>query len=206
MCVVTMSASPARLKFLLTLLVATAASGAPTSLINSALPINLDAQSSDFDYRNNLLLFRHVKISQGDTSVQADEATATGLRTGGHDVSISAGSIVVTGTGLGLPGASKPLMDPDNALRILRDMPVHKLKIDQSFVRDMATNPRDASIVGAIVALTRSLALQSVAEGIETQAQSDMLRDAGCMAGQGFLFQRPVPASEFGRIGGSRPA
>jgi predicted signal transduction protein with EAL and GGDEF domain len=88
-----------------------------------------------------------------------------------------------------------------SSLRILRDLPVHKLKIDQSFVRDMATNPRDALIVGAIIALTRSLGLQSVAEGVETQAQSEMLRDAGCMAGQGFLFQPPVPAAEFGRIG-----
>ena len=75
-----MSASPGRLTLLLALLVSAAVGGATTPLINSALPIDLDAQSSDFDYRNNLLLFRHVRISQGDTSVQADEATATGLK------------------------------------------------------------------------------------------------------------------------------
>jgi len=80
MCVVTMSANPSRLALVLALLGTTAICGAATTLINSALPINLDAQSSDFDYRNNLLLFRHVKISQGDTSVEADEATATGLK------------------------------------------------------------------------------------------------------------------------------
>ncbi len=65
---------------MLALLGSSVVCAAPTTLINSSLPINLDAQSSDFDYRNNLLLFRHVKISQGETSVESDEATATGLK------------------------------------------------------------------------------------------------------------------------------
>ncbi len=52
---------------------------ATTPLIDKSLPINLDAQSSDFDYRNNLLRFHHVRISQGATAVESDEATATGL-------------------------------------------------------------------------------------------------------------------------------
>ena len=83
------------------------------------------------------------------------------------------------------------------SLRYLRDLPVRKLKIDQVFVRDIATDQRDARLVGAIVAMARSLDLAVVAEGVETEAQCLALQAAGCAIGQGHLFLPPVPGDEF---------
>jgi diguanylate cyclase (GGDEF)-like protein/PAS domain S-box-containing protein len=79
----------------------------------------------------------------------------------------------------------------------LRDFPVDKVKIDQTFVRQMVIDSSDASIIRAIVALAKSLRLGVVAEGIETAAQRDFLRDEGCCTGQGYLFSLPLTAEDF---------
>ena len=70
---------------------------------------------------------------------------------------------------------------------------VDSLKIDRSFVRDIATDPSDHAIVSAIVAMARSLNIQVVAEGIETWQQLEILRNMGCSLAQGFLFAKPCP-------------
>ena len=84
-----------------------------------------------------------------------------------------------------------------SSLRYLRDLPVRKLKIDQVFVRGIATDQRDARLVAAIVAMARSLELEVVAEGVETAAQHAALQEAGCRIGQGHLFLPPVSAGAF---------
>ena len=84
-----------------------------------------------------------------------------------------------------------------SSLRYLRDMPVRKLKIDQYFIRDIARDPRDLSIVRAIVAMAGALDLQVVAEGIETQQQREKLIEAGCRIGQGYLFAAPMAEEKF---------
>lgn len=83
------------------------------------------------------------------------------------------------------------------SVRYLRDLPVQKLKIDQTFVRNIATDPRDAAIVAAIVALARGLGLTTTAEGVQTDAQYRRLRDVGCNEGQGWLFGAAVRAEAF---------
>ncbi len=83
------------------------------------------------------------------------------------------------------------------SLRYLRDLPVHKLKIDQTFIRNIATDPRDAGIVAAIVAMARGLGLTTTAEGVQTDAQYRQLRDVGCDEGQGWLFGAAVRAEVF---------
>ena len=87
-----------------------------------------------------------------------------------------------------------------SSLRYLRDMPVRKLKIDQHFIRDIAHDARDLSIVRAIVAMARALELEVVAEGIETEEQRLRLLEAGCRIGQGYLFAAPMPATEFAAL------
>ena len=83
------------------------------------------------------------------------------------------------------------------SLSCLRRLPVDALKIDQSFVRHLASNSDDASIVIAMITLGRNLNLRVVAEGIETRRQLAFLTDHDCPEGQGYYFSRPVAADEF---------
>jgi diguanylate cyclase (GGDEF)-like protein/PAS domain S-box-containing protein len=83
-----------------------------------------------------------------------------------------------------------------SSLSYLKRWRVDSLKIDRSFVRDIATDPSDHAIVSAIVAMARSLNIQVVAEGIETWQQLEILRNMGCSLAQGFLFAKPCPATE----------
>jgi EAL domain-containing protein (putative c-di-GMP-specific phosphodiesterase class I) len=116
---------------------------------------------------------------------------------------------------------SAAMSDPDRTQRVLRDlherglhlaiddfgtgysslsrlkyMPVDLLKIDRSFVKDIPRDADASAIVLAIIQMGRSLGMTPLAEGIETEEQWRFLVDAGCILGQGYLFSKPVPASE----------
>ncbi len=82
-----------------------------------------------------------------------------------------------------------------SSLSHLKRFPLHTLKIDQSFVRDIDTDPDDRAIVQAIIQMARALNLQTVAEGVETDAQHQFLRREGCDMVQGYRFCRPIDAA-----------
>jgi len=87
-----------------------------------------------------------------------------------------------------------------SSLAYLKRFPVDSVKIDYTFVRDIAMDPNDIAIIKAIIALGHSLDLKVVAEGVETVTQLEILRRFHCDEFQGFLFSRAVPAAEFARL------
>ncbi|KHS65863.1 GGDEF and EAL domain-containing protein [Pectobacterium brasiliense] len=86
------------------------------------------------------------------------------------------------------------------SLSMLKNYPVTRLKIDQTFVRTMCESPPDAAIVRAILYLGKSFGLGVIAEGVETLEQSERLRGKGCEEAQGYLFGHPMPAEEFTQL------
>ncbi len=87
-----------------------------------------------------------------------------------------------------------------SSLQYLKRLPLCQLKIDQLFVRDIATDENDRSIVETIVSMSKSMNIEVIAEGVETNEQKNLLIASGCTQFQGYLFSRPVPLAEFEQL------
>ncbi|MDD5300431.1 MAG: EAL domain-containing protein [Gallionella sp.] len=90
-----------------------------------------------------------------------------------------------------------------SSLSYLKQLPLNQLKIDRSFVNDIATDPSDAIMVQTIIDMAHNFRFNVIAEGVETEAQLSFLKLHGCTAYQGYLFSKPVPVGEFEALLGS---
>jgi diguanylate cyclase (GGDEF)-like protein/PAS domain S-box-containing protein len=84
-----------------------------------------------------------------------------------------------------------------SSLQYLKQLPLDQIKIDQSFVHDIASDPNDAAIVETIIAMADTMGFNVIAEGVETEAQREFLELRGCTHYQGYLFGRPMPIAQF---------
>jgi diguanylate cyclase (GGDEF)-like protein len=84
-----------------------------------------------------------------------------------------------------------------SSLAYLKRFPIHLLKIDRAFIKDLDRNPEDRTIVKAILAMAGALNIETIAEGVEREEQLEILKGAGCGLAQGFLLGRPMPAADF---------
>ena len=87
-----------------------------------------------------------------------------------------------------------------SSLSYLKKFRIDALKIDRTFIRDLASDPNDRALVESIIAMAHKLGLSVVAEGVETEQQHQILLEAGCDQGQGYLYSQPLPAADFERL------
>jgi predicted signal transduction protein with EAL and GGDEF domain len=150
----------------------------------------LDLCQSDFDTNvRETLAFHGLDAGALDFEVTEDSIvneqavkTLASLRTGGARV-------VIDDFGMGY-----------SSLGYVRNTPLDAIKIDRRFVADVAHNPQDRAVVRAIATLAQNLGVQIVAEGVETQAQRELLIASGVAIAQGFFFSRPVSAAQFAHM------
>ena len=121
------------------------------------------------------------------------ELTESILMEGGSDAWAAVQALSELGVGLAIDDFGTGY----SSLSYLKQFPVQTLKIDRSFISNITTDPDDAAITRAVIALGQALGLRTVAEGVETEEQAEYLRRQGCDAMQGYLIGRPVPAPAF---------
>jgi EAL domain-containing protein (putative c-di-GMP-specific phosphodiesterase class I) len=156
--------------------------GMLSEIDNALCASGLDPGSLELEITENLLL----EHTEGATDRVLDGIGARGIRLALDDF----------GTGY-------------SSLASLKRLPVSRIKIDRSFVRDIGSDPEDEAVVRAMVSLGHALGKSVVAEGVENEAQLAFLRRLGCDVAQGFLLARPRTAAELGpllaRSGSPRP-
>ena len=125
--------------------------------------------------------FLELELTESYMMQNPDEAIALFKKLKNHGITLSIDDF---GTGY-------------SSLSYLKKLPVDKLKIDRSFIMDIPNDKGDMAITSTIIAISKSLGLSVIAEGIETKEQHYFLKEQGCYEGQGYLYSKPVPENEF---------
>jgi EAL domain-containing protein (putative c-di-GMP-specific phosphodiesterase class I) len=158
-----------------------------------AVPVAINLSARQFMHRGLIDAIRSIVEETGiDPALLEFEITETALMQHGGLTLDTLGQINAMGIRLSIDDFGTGY----SSLAYLKRFPVRKIKIDRAFVRDLETSSEDQAIVAAIMALAGSLQLSVVAEGVETEAQLELLRRNGCDYAQGYLFARPLPDAE----------
>ena len=154
------------------------------------VPLAVNLSPRQFMHRGLVESVRRILDETGiDPTLIEFEITETALMQHGEHTLDVLGQINAMGIRLSIDDFGTGY----SSLAYLKRFPVHKVKIDRAFIRDLEDSSEDRAIVGAIIALADSLQLEVVAEGVETEGQFAQLREQGCDYAQGYLFSRPVP-------------
>ena len=158
-----------------------------------AVPLAINLSARQFMHRGLTEAIRAIVDDTGIDPGQLEfEITETALMQNGGQTLETLGQINDMGIRLSIDDFGTGY----SSLAYLKRFPVHKIKIDRAFVRELEASSEDQAIVAAIMALAGSLGLSVVAEGVETEGQLALLRRHGCQYAQGYLFARPVPAAQ----------
>jgi len=168
-----------------------------------AVPVAVNLSARQFKHRGLVDAIRAIVDDTGiDPALLECEITETALMEHGEQTLAILDQVEQMGVKLAIDDFGTGY----SSLAYLKRFPVHTLKIDRAFVRDLETSSEDRAIVAAIVALARSLQLSVVAEGVETEAQFALLREYGCAYAQGYLFSKPVDTAAAGlMLAGATP-
>ncbi len=153
--------------------------------------INISAQQ--FSHKDGMKsisrIIKEEKISPGCLEL---ELTESGILENENDAAVT----MLEQRDLGIHHAIDDFGSGYSSLRFIKQLPINKIKIDRSFVRDITENKYDSAIVTAIIGLAHSLQLKVVAEGVETEEQFDYLNGLGCDQIQGHLLSTPLPSEK----------
>jgi diguanylate cyclase (GGDEF)-like protein/PAS domain S-box-containing protein len=161
------------------------------------VPIAVNVSAAQFRQDGFLALVRRVLLETELLPQYLELELTEGLLLSNADVSFS---VLQELKDMGLNLAIDDFGTGYSSLSYLKQFPVNKLKIDRSFVRDVAVDPDDAAITIAIIRLAKSLNLRVIAEGVETEAQLSFLREHQCDEIQGFYFSKPISTDEVGSM------
>ncbi|MFA7282426.1 MAG: EAL domain-containing protein [Sterolibacterium sp.] len=162
-----------------------------------ALPVSVNLSPRQFYHKGLVDMVRAILNESGQPPELLElEVTESALM---HDANESLGKLRQLAD-LGIQLAIDDFGTASTSLAYLKRFPVHRLKIDQSFVRDVAHDRDDAAVVSAVMALTGALGLETLAEGVETQEQLAFLLGFGCRQFQGYLFAHPLPPEQANAI------
>ena len=161
------------------------------------VPLAINLSSRQFMHRGLIESIRNILDDTGiDPGLLEFEITETALMQHGEQTLAVLGQINAMGIHLSIDDFGTGY----SSLAYLKRFPVKKIKIDCAFIKDLEHSTEDRAIVAAIIALSGSLQLSVVAEGVETEAQFAWLQQSGCQYAQGYLFSKPVPQSEAQRL------
>jgi len=167
-------------------------------IIAGPVAVNVSARqldNPDFTDKVKSTLARHA-LAPDFLQIEVTESTVMAK----PDMAIDALSRLVD---IGITVAVDDFGTGYSSFSYLKRLPIHLLKVDRSFVKDIGASREDEEIVTAIIQVAHALKLEVVAEGVETQAQADFLNCLGCHFGQGYLYAKPLPAAEFERLLGA---